>query len=76
MDTTDAPLEDFNTLVIDFIEAKDSEEMDQAWINVKTTASQTLAMEHKNRTPAKPLEELIPLDLHNYLGLFDKKAAD
>ncbi|PPQ82262.1 hypothetical protein CVT25_008425 [Psilocybe cyanescens] len=46
--TTDAPLEDFNALVIDFIKAKDSEEMDQAWINAKTTASQTLAMEHEN----------------------------
>ncbi|PPQ83537.1 hypothetical protein CVT25_006939 [Psilocybe cyanescens] len=37
-DTTDTPLEDLNALVIDFIEAKDSEEIDQAWINVKTTA--------------------------------------
>ncbi|PPQ94140.1 hypothetical protein CVT25_007985, partial [Psilocybe cyanescens] len=50
-DSTDAPLEDFNALVIDFIEAKDSKEIDQAWINVKTAASQTLAMEHENRTP-------------------------
>ncbi|PPQ90655.1 hypothetical protein CVT25_004697 [Psilocybe cyanescens] len=76
MNNTDTPLKDFNALVIDFIKAKDSEEMDQAWINAKTTASQTLAMEHENRTPAKPLEELIPLDLHDYLRLFDKKAAD
>ncbi|PPQ91807.1 hypothetical protein CVT25_000363 [Psilocybe cyanescens] len=60
MDTMDDPLEDFNALVIDFIEAKDSKEMDQTWINAKTTASQTLAMEHKSRTPTKPLEELIP----------------
>lgn len=48
----------------------------EVWINAKTTASQTFAQQAHESVAAKPLEEAIPKEYHNYLDLFDEKTAD
>lgn len=47
----------------------------QIWIQAKVTHSQTLAQQFDSSKEERSLEEMIPPKYHEFLDLFDKKAA-
>ena len=51
-------------------------ETENLWINVKTTTSQQLHMKHDEKKSEQMAEELVPLEFHNFLDVFDEKKAD
>jgi hypothetical protein len=50
-------------------------ELEELWINVKTSHSQTLAHEHDQKKDI-PIEELVPEEYHEWLDVFNEKASD
>ena len=55
-----------------FIQTRELEEL---WINLKTSHSQTLAHEHSQKKDI-PVEEIVPKEYHQWLDVFDKKASE
>jgi transposase InsO family protein len=50
-------------------------ELEELWINVKTSHSQTLAHEHDQKRDI-PIKELVPEEYHEWLDVFNEKASD
>jgi hypothetical protein len=50
-------------------------ELEELWINVKTSHSQTLAHEHDQKKDI-PIKELVPEEYHEWLDVFNEKASD
>jgi len=50
-------------------------ELEELWINVKTSHSQTLAHEHDQKKDI-PVEELVPKEYHDWLDVFNEKASE
>jgi hypothetical protein len=50
-------------------------ELEELWINVKTSHSQTLAHEHDQKKDI-PIKELVPKEYHEWLDVFNEKASD
>ncbi|ESK80881.1 reverse transcriptase-rnase h-integrase, partial [Moniliophthora roreri MCA 2997] len=65
-------VEDDEVLIRSFI--KGEEDSDEVRINAKLSASQVLAQAHEVK--AKPLEELLPAYLSDYVDRFKKKKAE
>ena len=49
-------------------------ELEELWINVKTSHSQTLAHEHDQKKDI-PIKQLVPEEYHNWLDVFNEKAS-
>jgi hypothetical protein len=62
-------LDDFDNMTMS------STELEELWINVKTSHSQTLAHEHDQKKNI-PIEELVPEEYHEWLDVFNEKASD
>ena len=54
----------------------DNNPLEELWINVKTNISQKLAIQETADKKEKTLEEMIPLELHDFKDIFDKKTAE
>uniref|UniRef100_A0A0W0FMM9 Pro-pol protein n=1 Tax=Moniliophthora roreri TaxID=221103 RepID=A0A0W0FMM9_MONRR len=65
-------VEDDKVLIRSFIRGE--EDSDEVRINTKLSTSQVLAQAHEVK--AKPLEELLPLYLSDYMDQFEKKKAE
>ena len=50
-------------------------ETENLWINVKTTTSQQLHMKHDEKKSEQTAEELVPLEFHTFLDVFDEKMG-
>jgi len=50
-------------------------ELEELWINIKMSHSQSIAHEHAQKKSI-PVEELIPEEYHKWLDIFNEKAAD
>jgi hypothetical protein len=48
-------------------------ELEELWINVKTSHSQTLAHEHDQKKDI-PIKELVPEEYHEWLDVFNEKG--
>ena len=51
------------------------EEIRHLHIRAKTTASQTFTQQYEEKKEEKTLEEMVPPEYHEFLNVFDKKAA-
>jgi len=52
-----------------------STKLEELWINVKTSHSQTLAQEHDQKKKI-PVEEIVPEEYHEWLDVFNEKASE
>jgi len=62
-------------LVISFITGKLTPETDNIWIDVALTHSQAFELKYKPTKEEKTIEERVPKEYHNFLSVFNKKAA-
>lgn len=63
-----------NELLLAFVE--ESAELDEVWINTKTSSSIEFHLKHDDKEKEIPIDQQIPTEYHEYLDVFDEEKAD
>ena len=68
IETEEPPTQDVRALIV--------EELEEIWVNTKTTAATELRIQQDEGKAEIALEDQIPREYHEFLDIFDEKKAD
>ena len=69
------PIKDENKMEI-MLELLNTMEPDEIWINYKTNVAMELPIKENEKKEDKSVKEIVPMEYHDYLDVFDKDKAN
>ena len=69
------PIKDEDEMEI-MLKLLDTMEPDEIWINYKTNVAMELAIKDNEKKEDKSVKEIVPMEYHDYLDVFDEDKAN